>query len=147
MKIHFTKKDYLLLLDMIYLSDWIMHAHEVGIISNDYKALRKKILSYFKEMGADDRIEYVNDNYYETKEYDELLHEKFIEPYDQENFWEELAEQLASRDAIKAVGMEAFKKMDWLERMDEIDKAKEKYQEEFEKHGIENLKILLPQTD
>lgn len=92
MKMNFTQEEYLLLIDMLYLSDWIMHSHEVGRMENEYKKLRKKILASFKEMGANDRIEYskIYDDYFELQSYHSNLQEKFVKPYDQRNFWDEL---------------------------------------------------------
>ena len=29
MKIHFTKKEYRLLLDMLYIADWVMNSHQL----------------------------------------------------------------------------------------------------------------------
>jgi hypothetical protein len=45
-------------IEMLYLSDWMMHSQETEDKQNDYKLLRKKLLSHFREMDADDRIEY-----------------------------------------------------------------------------------------
>lgn len=36
MKINFTKKEYRLLLDTLYVSDWVMHSYAMNQIDNDY---------------------------------------------------------------------------------------------------------------
>lgn len=48
---------------------------------------------------------------------------------------------LGKRDAIHQHGAETLKKMDGMERITKIEDAKEKYADEFEKHGIKHLKI------
>ena len=90
-----------------------------------------------------DGIDYNED----TNEYD-LCQEKeqevmeFIEAYEDENFWEELIDKLATRDAIKKFGVEKLDKMEQYERMKKIWEEEEKYTKEFEEKGIQRLKIL-----
>ena len=130
MKINFTKDEYRLLLDMIYLADWMIHSHNEGDELNlEYKALRKKLLSHYKEMNSEDRIEYVDedDEYYEFSNYDDEIHSKFIHDYDEKTFWDELTSRLSQRDA------KDFKKQCALEYS---------YSEEFEKNGLSNLKVV-----
>ena len=107
MNIHFTKKDYLLLLDMLFVSDWVMHSHEIPgePQQNGYKQLRKKLLSHFKEMGVENRIEYSKEcsDCWESSESEGNLLEKFIERYDNDVFWRELARRLASPEIIEEI--------------------------------------------
>lgn len=144
MKINFSKAEYRLLLDMIYLSDWMMHSHEINDKDNAYKILRKKILSHFKEMNLEGQIEYdkKSNDYYELEPYDAQLHEKFIDSYDQKIFWDDLADQLATRDVITEFGLEKYNKMDGAERVTRIIRATELYVNEFGKNGLDNLKII-----
>lgn len=145
MKINITKKEYRLLLEMLHLSDWMMHSHLEGPEQRhaQHEELRKKLLSYYKEMEAEDIIEYSKESndYYETNEYEEYLHEKFITPYDHQSFWDELIDRLAERDVIKEMGSEKFKSMDGMERITKLANAEEKYVNEFENHGLEHVKI------
>lgn len=148
MKINFTKDEYRLLLDMLYLSDWMMHSHEIGEKNNKHKILRKKLLSFFKEMGADDLVEYSSElkDYFELGEYDAELHEKFIDPYDDETFWEELIDRLARRDVINKIGQNEYQKMDGFELAKLILTASEPYENEFGKTGLDNL-LLVKKSD
>lgn len=145
MNININKKEYRLLLDMLYLADWIMHAYAIKKedYHHEHEVLRSKFLSYFKEMGAEDIIECPPElnGYYETKEFEDYAQDKFIQPYEDELFWDELIERLAKRDLIKSVGAKQYSKMELIERMTKIDELTKRYEEEFEKHGIENLDI------
>jgi hypothetical protein len=146
MKIHVTKKEYRLLVDMLYLSDWIMHSHCIGDEQrhHEYEKLRKSILSHYKEMGAEDIIEYSkeNDAYYETRDYDDYIHEKFINAYNEEIFWEGLIDKLIMRDLIKEIGVEKYNTMEEMERFKKISEVEERYANEFTSHGLENVKIV-----
>ncbi|KTC86538.1 hypothetical protein [Legionella brunensis] len=144
MKINLTKKEYRALLDMLYIADWVLHSYTIKEAEPDeYEVLKKNLLSYFKEMDAEDKIEFsleFND-YFEKADYEDYLNEKVIQPYENELFWDELIHRLGERDMINAVGMERYSKMDAIERIKRIEEIKEQYANEFEKHGLANLKI------
>jgi len=145
MKINITKKEYRLLIDMLYLADWMMNSNIIGDDQkhSQHEKLRKKFLSYYKEMEAEDIIEYCNklNDYYEVQNYDEYLHEIFIDSYDDETFWAELISRLSKRDAIKEIGIEKLTKMKDLDRAMKIGEFREKYENEFEQHGLKHVKI------
>jgi type IV secretory pathway VirB4 component len=145
MKINFTKKEYRLLVDMLYLSNWVMHSHAIGPEEHhsEYEELRKKLLSYYKEMGFKDmeKESTAKCEYYETWEYEEAMHEKFINLYEDQVFWDELTDRLAERDAVKEIGLEKFQTMEGMERINKIEEIRDRYANEFEQHGIDYVKI------
>jgi len=146
MKISINKKEYRLLLDMLYLSDWMLNSYKEGVEEKEapYKLLRKKLLSYYKEMGAEDIVEYSKefDDYFEVRKYDETIHDRFIDPYEANVFWDELIHQLAKRDVINAVGGRAsYHAMELEERISKVSAAEEHYANEFEIHGLDYLKV------
>ncbi|KTD59579.1 hypothetical protein Lsan_2170 [Legionella santicrucis] len=144
MKINITKKEYRTLLDMLYIADWVLHSYTIKETKqNEYEALKQKFLSYFKEMEADDLIEFSPefDEYFEKTQYEELINEKFIEPYEKKLFWDELIQRLSERDVIHAMGVEQYRKMDPMERMRKVEEIKAQYANEFEKHGVKHLKL------
>jgi hypothetical protein len=145
MKINITKKEFRLLVDMLYLADWMMHSHAVGEEqhNHEYEKLRKKILSHYKEMQAEDIIEYSEkmDDFYETSDYDDYVYEKFIETYDNENFWDELISRLAVRDVVNEIGIEQFQSMDDTARVMKIEEVREHYSNEFQQHDLDNVTV------
>lgn len=145
MKLHLTKKEYRALLDYIAIGDWVLHSHVVHEedCSVEHRAVMKKLFSFSKEMQCEDLIEYsqATDDYYETFAYEEALQEAFIQPYNNETFWEELADRLATRDAMREVGEDKLKTMEPLERVKILSDKTESYENEFEEHGLEYLTI------
>jgi len=146
MKIHFTKKEYRLLLDMIYISEWIMNSRTIdeNEMSKPYGELEQKILSYARECGYENLITYAKEfkKYYPTAEYE--LDEKvmsFIDEFEEESFWEKLSSRLAQRDLIQKIGRLKFQEMEPIDRMTEEDEIAEKYNEEFIENGVNNLII------
>ena len=147
MNMNVTKKEYKLLLDMLSIADWIMHAYAIKKTDyhQEHEVLKNKLLSYFKEMDAEDIIESSDEHdFYETSNYETYIQNKFIQPYDDKYFWDTLVERLAERDLINSVGMEAYSKMNLIDRMTKLDKTKDKYINEFKKNGLNNLKLNIP---
>jgi hypothetical protein len=128
---------------MISIADWVMNAHHVGLVESnvEHKLLCKKLLSFSKSMQADDIIEYAKDmnQYYQTYDHEEMLHDKYIEPYDDEVFWDELIDRLSEQDFVKEFGIERIREMSKDEIMILRMRIEEKYGFEFEKHGLENV--------
>lgn len=145
MKINFTKKEYRVLLEMLYISDWVISSHVTEIDPNkDHGALRKKILSHYKEMGAADIVEYNKDHdeYYEMVDLEDHMQEEFLDPYNYSFFWDELIDSLARRDFIKEVGSVKYSQMEPLERATGTDKYKSLYANNFEEFGLKNLHLI-----
>jgi hypothetical protein len=141
MKINFTKKEYRLLVTMLEIADWVMTAHDIEERkeTKPYAEIRKKILSHFKEMGMEDCYRQEGDEYYETAEYEaDSESMQFIEEYNEDFFWEELASKLADRDFYqKYKGQE----VDMHTRISEITKFEEVYFNEINQNGLDNLVI------
>lgn len=147
MKIHFTKKEYRLLLDIVSIADWVMNSHTTGNNpkSEPYEELEQKIFSYAKDAGLENLVMYNKqyDKYFPTREYeDEETDRPFIDEYEEEVFWEELCGRLAQRDLLQEKGIQEIKEMDPIEVLTEEDKIAEKYDKEFIENGIKNLIIL-----
>ena len=146
MKIHLTKKEYRLLLDMLCISEWIMNSQdtEKNEKSEPYTKLEQKLMSYAKEYGYDNLITYSSslEGYYPTKEYefDEQVM-SFIDDFEEHSFWEKLCSRLAQRDLVEELGVLKVKEMEPLQRMTEEDKFADKYYNEFENNGVKNLRI------
>lgn len=143
MKINFTKKEYRTLLEMLYISDWVLNSFSNSLEEQDenHKALREKIYSFHKEMQVVDWIHQDNEDCYETAEFDEHMHHKYIDEYNQNVFWEALIDQLSYRDLANEIGIEAFKRLEPLARMEKLEKFRERYANEFEKNQLDYVKI------
>ncbi|CEG57459.1 hypothetical protein [Legionella fallonii] len=144
MTIDITKREYRLLLDMVCVAGWMLEAFsEVETQHPEHHGLRTKLFSLYKQMDAEQYIEFDNtlNDYFETQSYEKELQTRFIEPFEDTIFWHELTHRLAMRDAIQEVGKEAFSNMDIKERGKRIDAFEERYQQEFQKNGLDKLII------
>jgi len=147
MKINITNKEYLILLDILYIADWIMHGFytEDRVATKKYRDLEQKLFSLAKEFGADDLIkpDGKDGEFFATRKFeDESLALEYIEEYEEESFWDELIERLAERDLVHKYGPEIMKLIFEDEDIhDELENFKEKYAKEFEKNGLKNLRL------
>ncbi len=143
MKINITKKDYRALVEILFVADWFVDAHTIGDENKQHASVREVLLSHYKEMGVDDVIEYSGrmKEHFPTRNFEEHLHDKYIDKYNEEFFWDELIDKLAERDVIQAIGIKEYQKLDGIVRITMVDDEKEKYQVEFEQHGLKHVKI------
>ena len=100
MKINFTKKEFVTLLEMIDIANWVISAHKVekGPIEEPYESLEGKLFALSSEFGCEEKVKYSKelDGYYPTHFFEmESPHRNFIDEYNEETFWDELIDRLA----------------------------------------------------
>lgn len=146
MKIHLTKNEYRLLIEMLTMSEWVIHSHQLET-SEEFKQhgnLFQKLLSYYKDFKCEDLVEHdkQDDKYYQTiiDDHQSPVND-LIKEYEDEVFWEELTNRLAKRDLINKHGRKKVSEMDPVERFEGISEMSEKYYEEFSEHGVSHLNI------
>lgn len=142
MKINFTKKQYRLLLDIVFAGDNIINGFKIPSEHiEEYEKLQQHIYSFAKDFGLENLIEYDSeyDMFFETREFEDSEINEIIDQYDNDVFWDELAFRLAKRDVRKGKNIdESFKKLLDIE---------EKYSEEFYKNGLKNVKVIGMETN
>lgn len=145
MKINFTNKEYATLIEMLDIADWVISAHKNtnGPREQPYEELRKKLYALASDFGCDDKITYSkeDDDYFETRSFEEAAHREFIEEYDTETFWSQLIDRLVMRDASNEVGEDAFLNSDIETHFPILEKYEAIWSSEFEKHSLDNLVI------
>ena len=148
MKINFTKKEYQTLVEMLLVADWVItgHEEEEREATKPYKELRKKVLSQHKEMGMEDAFEYSpeHDDYFETAAYEEEApHMRFIDEYDEQVFWIDLANRLAHRDLAAEETLSVKEPLGEKERTKKFFELTGRYEEEFAENGLANVRLVL----
>ncbi len=149
MKINFTNKEYAVLIEMLDIASWVISAHKntVGPREKPYDDLRKKLYALAPDFGCEDKITYSkeDDDYYETRDFEEAAHREFIEEYDNETFWAQLIDRLVMRDTSNEVGEEAFMNSDMENHFPILERYEEIWSKEFEQHSLDNL-VIKPQN-
>lgn len=146
MKINFTKSQYRALIDLVYLGDMMTNGIRAEDRIEEYEELRKYIYSFAKEMGYEHLIKQEGKQYYETREYEDSRVAEYIEEYDEEIFWTELASRLAFRDTSNLQNM-LNEKMEGDTYLREAWKKENDYLTEFGENGLKNIRVNFDKKD
>lgn len=127
------------LLQLVYLGEWITQAYEDSEHAADLEELEQKIYEIAYSEGIESDVEFDKKlgGYVPTKEFEEFCDE-IIEKYDENNFWEELIVRMASKE-LHAKGIDAVSTPEYEKQLQVLI---QKYEQEFNKNGLDNLGIL-----
>ena len=147
MKVTITKKEYRVLLDMLEVADWVLRSYKVedDPETAEYLALEQKFLALAKDMEAGNLVDFDAEtgNYQTSDVFEEQSRMmEFIDEYNNDVFWDELAERLALRDLVRAEGEERIRAMDFDERSEKVETLRGAYLDEFHANGITRLGLL-----
>ncbi len=144
MEIKLTKEQYEDLVKLVYLGNWMINAIRVHDLVEKFEELEQYIFSFYNEFGLKDYIEYDEEDkrFYPTRKFEmESEAQEYRAEYDNDTFWDNLINRLASRDFVKKYEEHAIKKMTIEEIIEKHNSFAKKYEEEFEKYGIDRLEI------
>jgi hypothetical protein len=108
----------------------------------EFQELEQFLLTIAHESDRRDMVEFDSSlsKFFLKEEYHEKL-QPFIDEYDDEAFWDGLVDRLADRDFSETYGKSA-KRMDRNERIERLSAFVDKYETEFEEHGVDRLRII-----
>lgn len=146
MKIEFSKAEYRSLIEMLYLADWVLTAHDEQPDPDKARhyLLCQKIYASAKAMGCDALIKNAKElrAYVPTKKLEDLESVRnALESYNADIFWDELIERLTERDMtamLSTMAKEPSSPEEYSELAAPID---ERYATEFSTNGVRRLKI------
>ena len=131
MHIDLTKKEFRLLLDLVYIGNWVLNSTRGDDRFAPYDNLESKLFGLTRENGMDILVEKWNDTDVPSKAYcDGGIHEA-IAYYEDNVFYEILAEELSRRDMQYPEINE--------ENYDEIVVRMNRYMSEFQASGLDHL--------
>jgi hypothetical protein len=152
MKINFTKSEYRLLLDVIYMADWILHAHDTEDRSDtkEYSDLFQKLMSYAKDMGCEDLVNFdeQQQNYASSYIFEEESPAlEYIDEFENDSFWSELISRLARQDALIELKTNNPHDVESEDLFTAISKAEDKWSKEFAAFGLSRIRLNNIQLD
>lgn len=152
MKINFTKSEYRILLDIIYMADWILHSHDTEDRNDtkEYYDLFQKLMSYAKDMGYEDLVDFDQQqkNYAESFIFEEESPAlEYIDEFENNSFWSELTLRLARQDALIELKANNPEDVDSEDLFAAISKAEDKWSKEFETFGLSRIHLFKAQHD
>jgi hypothetical protein len=139
MDLKLTPEEYLKLIELAYLGEWMINAHHDPEIQDDVASLALQRLLTAGPPAEASRDEETG-LYYLATDWIERLYDTYILDYDDHVFWDELTERLANRDLARQRGVDSDD-IDRDEDLSELRPLEEKYRQELEDHGIDRLGI------
>ena len=131
MHIELTSKEFRRLLDMVYLGNWVLNSTRGDDRFKDYDDLESKLFALCRSNGMDILAEDWNDTVIPSKAYEAGGIQQVIALYEDNVFYEILAEELSRRDMGYADITE--------DNYDEIIGRMDQYMQEFERSGLDRL--------
>ena len=146
MQIDFSKEQYRTFLGILEIADWVLFAHRTDEPEDRkrYHDFEQKIFSHAEAFGFSNLIMYDDElgEYFPTREHDENSPVRpFIDEFEDATLWDELIERLANRDMLHKLGEKKIQSMTREQRLRAYLDFEGKYEQEFEKHGVERLQI------
>ncbi len=134
MQIELSNREFRRLLDLVYVGNWIMNSTRGDDRILEYDEIESKIFSHCMKNKMTSLMEVVDGEVVPSARFAEGgIHEAIMD-YEDTVFYEILAEELARRDmAAEQVSQDDA---------EELSARMEEYFTEFEKNGIDNMKIL-----
>ena len=133
MELHLTRKQYRRLLDMVYIGNWVLNSTRGDDRIPDYDEVESLLFSKAKEEGMGVLAELYNGEVIPSRAFAEGgIHEAIMD-YEDNVFFDILAEDLARRDMDDV----PIDESNYAELASRIDA----YISEFEEHGTDNILV------
>ncbi len=146
MNIDLTEQEYKLLLNMVYMADWVLHAHsdtEEHEDTKGYSELHDKLLSYAKNTALKNLVKFDKKlkKHYETAIFEEESPAlEYIEEFEDDTFWSELISRLSKRDAMLQLKANNLHDVETEELFTAISNAEQVWSKEFEAYGLDRIR-------
>ncbi len=133
MQIELTTKEFRRLLDLVYIGNWILNSTRGDDRFADYDNLESKLFSLCRTNGMQALVEPWNGTYIPSRAYEEGGIQEAIAFYEDNTFYEILAEELSRRD------------LDYADitpdNYDDLKSRMQQYMQEFEVYGLSRFQL------
>jgi predicted AlkP superfamily pyrophosphatase or phosphodiesterase len=135
MEIKLTQKQFRRLLDLVYIGNWVMNSTRGDDRITEYDEVESLVFSHCLEHGMARLTEVYQGEIIPSRAFAEGGIHEAIMAYEDETFFEILAQEMALRD-LDDPPITA-------ENYEEIQARMEEYMGEFERHGTDNITVEL----
>ena len=135
MNMELTQKEFRLLLDLVYVGNWVMNSARGNDRIEPYDQLQEKLFSLCGREGMSSLVQVWRGHCYPSRAYEDGGIHEAIADYEDAIFFDILAEELARRD----MDSEHVNPND----VKELTARMEQYISEIEKNGVDNITIEL----
>jgi len=142
MKIELTKEQLGSLTKLVFLGNWLANSWRNEDVIEEYDEVESLVLAEAAKHGFEDYVEFDEEEKKALPSHE--LEEKLTETvdfYNDNTFWDQLIYRMADRDYVRKYGEEAFDDLTTDKGMDKERPLVEKYEKEFNEHGLERFEI------
>lgn len=144
-EIKLTPQQYEDLAKLVYLGNHLVNNFRSDQPLDRFDALESYIFSQAKDFGlasAMDMDEETGEVYpsHEFSQAEDIS--LFIEDFVENSFWDELINRMTSRDLFRKYGQQTVESMPWEELKKKEEPVFQRYANEIEINGMENLEII-----
>ena len=133
MEIKLTQKQYRRLLDLVYIGNWVLNSTRDNDRIKEYDEVESLIFSHCVTHGMVPLVEVLDGELIPSRAFSEGGIHEAIAAYEDDMFFEILAQELALRDME---GDPSTK-----ENFDDLKCRVDEYLGEFERHGTDNITV------
>lgn len=149
MEIKLNKKQYKAMLKALYLSSIVLKAYRPKMMEKEIEQEKMlvELLANAGEFGLGHWVRVGNAGKMELTEEKEFDIYEAMEEFEQLTFWNELAYRLAQRDVEEVLSDEDILSMEIQKELDMEMEIQEKYEQEFNDNGLQNLRLISPKNN
>ena len=141
MKIELTKEQLGSLSKLVFLGNWLANSWRNEDVIEEYDEVESLVLAAAAKNGFEDYVEFdEEEKAVPSHELEEKLTET-VDFYNDNTFWDQLIYRMADRDYVRKYGEEAFDELTTDKGMEKERPLVEKYEKEFNEHGLDRLEI------
>lgn len=133
MDLELTNTEFRLLLDMVYVGNWVLNSMRGDDRFVEYDQLQEKLFAKSATAGMQSLIQMWRGRIFPSQKYEQGGIHEAIADYEDSVFFDILAEELARRDMTS----EQLSQDDLLE----LQHRMEEYISEFERNGVQNISL------
>ena len=143
-EISLNKKQLKLLIRSLSLANFVRTSYQPDKVNKSKKEIKllRQLLSYAAQLGFSSWA--TNGPKPKLKELKEMDFYEDIQIFENLAFWNILGEQLAERDMEEIYGDDQHLEMSLGESLNKELDIKDRYMEEFEENGLQNLRLIKP---
>jgi hypothetical protein len=141
MKIELTKEQLETLAKLVFLGNWLGNSWRNEDVIEEFDEVESLVLEAAAKSGLQDYAELDEEGRtVPSHELEEKMTET-VDFYNDNTFWDQLIYRMADRDYVRKHGEEALAELDTEEGMEKERPLVEKYEKEFNEHGLDRLEV------
>ncbi|HVP91775.1 MAG TPA: hypothetical protein VMS75_11235 [Terriglobales bacterium] len=141
MKIELTKEQLETLAKLVFLGNWLGNSWRNEDVIEEFDEVESLVLEAAAKSGLESYAELDEEGRtVPSHELEEKMTEA-VDFYNDNTFWDQLIYRMADRDYVRKHGDDALAELDTEEGMEKERPLVEKYEKEFNEHGLDRLEL------